>query len=201
MKRPILTVPNPILRAKSVEIDLKKDLPLIQAYIKDLEETLAKKANPKGVGLSAPQIGKNIRMFSSFLPPSNNAKDQDRPTDDEKDDAILATYLNPSIVNISKDKTFGPNPEDPILEGCLSIPQLYGPVPRFSWVTLHFWTPKLEEKEMVFHGFFGRVIQHEFDHLEGILFVDYVRQLNLPLFEQQNKKMIEIDPTIISALG
>lgn len=201
MKRSIIVVPNPILRAKSVAVDLKKDLDLIKKYVKDLEETLEKKTNPKGVGLSAPQIGKNLRVFSTLFPPSANAKDGGRPMDEEKDQAELETYLNPTIVSASKDKTFGPDPEEPILEGCLSIPKLYGPVPRFSWVTLHFWTPKLEEKEAVFHGFFARVMQHEFDHLEGILFTDHIRDLQLPLYEQHGERMTEIDASVINALG
>jgi len=201
MRKTILTVPNPILRAKSVAINLEKDLVLIKKHIANLEETLEKKAHPKGVGLSLPQIGKNLRIFSTYLPDSSNTIDQGRPDEKEKIQAKLATYMNPVIVENSKDSTFGPNPDDPILEGCLSIPDLYGPVPRFSWITLRYTTPQFEEKTKKFEGFFARVIQHELDHLEGVLFIDYVLQYELPFFESRKGKMIEIDRNIIRALG
>lgn len=201
MRKSILTVPNQILRAKSVAVDLTKNLDLINKYIADLEETLEKKANPKGVGLSLPQIGKNLRIFSTYLPDSSNTLDQGRPDEKEKEQAKLTTYINPEIVENSKDRTFGPDPNDPILEGCLSIPGLYGPVPRFSWVTLRYTTPQFEEKTNKFAGFFARVIQHELDHLEGVLFTDYVLKYELPFFESRKGKMIEIDRNIIRALG
>lgn len=201
MRKSILTVPNPILRAKSIAVDLTKNLDLINKHIANLEETLEKKANPKGVGLSLPQIGKNLRIFSTYLPDSSNTLDQGRPDEKEKEQAKLATYINPEIIENSQDRTFGPNLDDPILEGCLSIPNLYGPVPRFSWVTLRYTTPQLEEETKKFAGFFARVIQHELDHLDGVLFIDYVLRYELPFFESRKGKMIEIDRNIIRALG
>ncbi len=201
MRKSILTVPNPILRAKSVTVNLKKDLDFVKKHIANLEETLQKKANPKGVGLSSPQIGKNLRIFSTYLPDSSNIVDQGRPDEDEKAQAKLATYINPEIVESSKDHTFGPNPEDPILEGCLSIPSLYGPVPRYSWIILRYTTPQLEEKTEKFEGFYARVIQHELDHLDGVLFIDYVLKYEVPFFEFRKGKMVEIDRNIIRALG
>ena len=200
MKRPILCVPNPILRAKSFPVDPKKDIGLIKKYIIDLEETLSKKDKPKGVGLSMPQIGKNVQIFSILLPLSMNVPNSGRPPKDEKDELeeepILATYLNPVIVETSQEFTFGPDPKEPILEGCLSIPAIYGPVPRFTWIRLSYLTPKFETQENTFYGFFGRVIQHEFDHLEGILFTDYILKYKLPLYEMHGKTMKEIDPDI-----
>lgn len=201
MRKTILTVPNPILRAKSVAVDLTKNLDLIKKHIANLEETLEKKANPKGVGLSLPQIGKNLRMFSTYLPNSSNSLDQGRPNEKEKTQVTLATYINPEIVENSKDRTFGPNPDDPILEGCLSIPGLYGPVPRCSWIMLRCTTPQLDQKTQKFSGFYARVIQHELDHLDGVLFIDYVLKYELPFFESRKGKMIEIDRNIIRALG
>ncbi len=201
MRKSIIVVPNPILRAKSTPVDLKKDLKLLTKLIADLEETLEKKERPKGVGLSSPQIGKNLRVFSTLLPSSANEDGQGRPSDAEKDLAKLATYINPEIVETSKERTFGPNPEDPILEGCLSIPKLYGPVPRFTWVKLRYTTPQQEVLENTYYGFFARVIQHEYDHLDGILFTDYVKKYALPFYEMRGTKMNEIDRSIIDALG
>lgn len=201
MRKTILTVPNPVLRAKSTLVDLKKDMGLVKKHIADLEETLKKKINPRGVGLSSPQIGKNLRVFSTLLPESSNTPENDRPEEEEKDDALLLTYINPEIIETSEETTLGPDPDEPILEGCLSIPGLYGPVPRYTWVKLRYTTPTLETQENVYHGFFARVIQHEFDHLEGILFTDYVLKHKLPLFEMQGSRMVEIDRNIIPALG
>jgi len=201
MRKSIIVVPNPILRAKSVPVDMKKDIKLIQKLVGDLEETLEKKEHPKGVGLSSPQIGKNVRVFSTLLPASANEQEHGRPSDEEKEQAVLATYINPEIVKTSSDRTFGPDPNDPILEGCLSIPKLYGPVPRWSWVTLRYITSTQESQEKTFYGFFARVIQHEYDHLEGILFTDYVKKFGLPLYEMRGTKMSEIDASIIDALG
>ncbi|HAV15331.1 MAG TPA: peptide deformylase [Candidatus Pacebacteria bacterium] len=200
MRKSILSVPNPILRAKSIAVDPKKDASLIKKYSADLEETLSKKNKPKGVGLSMPQIGKNVRIFSTLLPPSINVADSGRPPKDDSDDvegeSVLTTYLNPVILETSKEFTFGPNPKEPLLEGCLSIPSIYGPVPRYTWVRLFYLTPDFKTQEGIFHGFFGRVIQHEFDHLEGILFTDYVLKHKLPLYEMHGKTMKEIDPNI-----
>src|SRR3989344_3784938 len=200
MRKSILSVPNPILRTKSIVVDPKKDAGLIKKYVADLEETLSKKNKPKGVGLSMPQIGKNVRIFSTLLPPSINVADSGRPpkndNDEVEEECVLATYINPVILETSKELTFGPDPKEPLLEGCLSIPSIYGPVPRYTWVRISYLTPEFKTLEGVFHGFFGRVIQHEFDHLEGILFTDYVLKHKLPLYEMHGKTMEEIDPDI-----
>jgi peptide deformylase len=84
-------MPNAILRAKSVAVNLEKDLPLVKKHIADLEETLEKKINPRGVGLSSPQIGKNLRVFSTYLPESSNTLNIGRPDDEEKTKARLKT--------------------------------------------------------------------------------------------------------------
>ncbi|HKY74414.1 MAG TPA: peptide deformylase [Patescibacteria group bacterium] len=201
MSKPIITVPNPVLRAKSRPVDTKHELEQVTRVIRDLEDALEKKRNPRGVGLSLPQIGKSLRVFSTLLPASANTENGNRPDDEEKEKSILQTYINPEIIATAKDTTFGPEPKDPIFEGCLSIPLLYGPVPRFSWVTLRYMKPDMTEEQNTFYGFFARVIQHEFDHLEGVLFTDYIRQLDLPLFEFRKTRMVEIDKDILAALG
>lgn len=199
MIKPILTVPNATLRKKSVDIDLQADPKYLQKLFKDLGDTLEKKKDPKGVGLADPQIGKNLRMFATYLPNSLNVPNSGRDVEDEKEENILKIYINPEITGKSKELTFGPDPEDPLLEGCLSIPGIYGPVPRYSWISLSYFTPTLERVEEKLYGFYGRVAQHEFDHLEGILFTDYILKLGLPLYEYRNKKMIEIDPEFAKA--
>lgn len=198
MKRPILTVPNEILRAKSAPIDLKMNPKALAKLVADLSDTLTKKDNPKGVGLADPQIGKNLRMFATYLPASLNTENSGRDHDEDEPNE-LKIFINPEIIEHSKDMTFGPDPEDPILEGCLSIPNIYGPVPRFSWITIAYDT--LDQKRNVekLYGFYGRVAQHEYDHLEGVLFTDYTLKLDLPIYEYRKKKLVEIDSSFAKA--
>ena len=169
---PILTVPNPILRHKSkpvTHIDKK-----VLDFIDQLQETLVKQDHPKGVGLSAVQIGKLWRIFATFIPP--------QPT--------LKIYLNPEIVTTSKQLTLGPDKDKPILEGCLSIPKLYGPVYRHKWVKLAWQTPKGNSQTAKFQDDFqARVIEHELDHLNGILFTDRAIKDNLPLYQEESDQL------------
>lgn len=190
--KPILTVPQEILRKISVDVIFdKKTLELSR----ELADTLFAKNNPKGVGLSAPQIGKNKRMFVTWLAPDP----EDDPTPEN-----LEVFINPVIIGQSKEVTFGPDKDDPILEGCLSIPTLYGPVPRYEWVEVQYQTLEGNlgspiSREQCFTGFAARVIQHEFDHLEGILFTDYSLKHDLPVYEFIGKKMKEINKDIVKA--
>lgn len=199
MITPILTVPHEILRKQSTEVTWDKKT---QEIANALQDTLFAKENPKGVGLSAPQIGKNKRMYVTWL-----AQDpEDEPTHED-----MIIFINPVITSRSSELTYGPDPEDPILEGCLSIPTLYGPVPRHEWVEVAFETlqrtanseqpavnSKLSAKkrEQRFSGFSARVIQHEQDHLDGVLFTDYSLKYDLPIYEFTGKKMKEIDKKI-----
>lgn len=149
--------------------------------------------NPQGVGLSAPQIGKNARLFVTWL-------SADPEADPSKSD--LKIYGNPVITAHSQDVTLGPDPEDPVLEGCLSIPKIYGPVPRYEWVELSFETMEngtMVSKEERAEGFLARVIQHEFDHLEGILFTDYSLKYDLPVYEYIGKKLVAMDTEVLEA--
>lgn len=204
MTKPILTVPNEILRATSKDVVFDKK---ISEFVSDLSSTLFAKDNPKGVGLSAPQIGKNWNVFVTWLAP--DPEDDPTPSD-------LKVFINPSLTDHSTETTFGPDEDDPVLEGCLSIPTLYGPVPRFEWVEVEYATiqvsgirsqvlgnktdtlylePKTLRKR--FSGFEARVIQHEYDHLQGMLFTDYSLKYDLPIYEYSGKKMKEIDKKII----
>jgi peptide deformylase len=207
----IITVPNPMLReiSKPIKSLDKKTLQLIS----DLESTLSQgesPKSPKGIGLSGVQIAKPLRVFCTYLPPSGDPND-------EKQKPIIKTFINPEIVKSSKKKTLGEkeikgqklNVNDkhnrPILEGCLSIPGIWGPVWRHQWVKLRYFTLKvnpehsrkantytLSEHSERFSSFPARVIQHELDHLNGILFTDYSLKDNLPLYESRGEKLEEI---------
>ncbi len=145
----ILTNPNPILRQKSETI---KDVNSaeIQALIPEMTETMLEK---DGVGLAAPQIGKNIRLIVIRY----------------KDDNIA--MINPKIINKSLFKEWDE-------EGCLSFPHLFGDVKRYKKITVTYLDPSGKEHKLSGEGFLARVIQHEVDHLEGILFVDKARNLH-----------------------
>lgn len=178
----LVTSPNPVLREKSQSISKldKKTLSLI----KQVEATLRNRESPRGVGLSAVQIGKPVRIFSILLPTSGKPDDKAEP--------VLKTFINPEIVKVSKEKTFGPNQEKPILEGCLSIPSIWGPVKRHKWLKLRYQTENGTWKMEKFKDFPARVIQHELDHLNGILFADHSVVSNLPLYESRGEELVQI---------
>ena len=188
----IITVPHPQLRAAAAQVT-KSDRQLRQ-FVESLEETLRHTNNPKGVGLAAPQVDRNLQAFSTYL-------------EDE-----MLTFINPEIVSHSEEVALGENPEEPDLEGCLSIPKLYGPVPRWTWLELEYDKlvinqEKTEELHLSrtsrrFDGFHARVVQHEFDHLAGVLFIDYCLAYDLPvqMAENRRSKMTEMPREIFETL-
>jgi len=177
----IIRVPHSTLRKKAIPVQ-GADKKLLR-FIKELEETLAKTRKPKGVGLAAPQVDKSWRIFTIRA---------NEPL----------TLINPIITKHSKKQTFDENKEgEPFLEGCLSIPKLWGPVPRWQWVEVEFDQisgdsgKSLRKTSKKFTDFEARVVQHEYDHLEGILFTDYALELDLPVFQEQKdgEKVEEVD--------
>ena len=176
----IIEIPHETLRKIAKEVT-KVDKKFIK-LVADLEETLTKKRNPRGVGLAAPQINTLQRLFCLNLNGTN-------------------TYINPEIIKTSANKTFGPDKEEPIMEGCLSMPQLYGPVPRWEWIEASFQILEnntLVKKTQNFTDFEARVFQHELDHLDGILFTDYALEYDLPVYKEYKKdEFEEVDPQIL----
>ncbi len=188
----IITVPHRTLRTQAQPI--KSLTPELLSLSKNLGKTLLEKTSPSGVGLAAPQVNQSWRMFVTHVAPDG----------DEDNQAKLELYINPVIVKTSPKHTFGPDPEYPILEGCLSIPLLYGAVPRWEWVEVEYQKivdDKLVSEKVRVEGFEARVIQHEYDHLEGILFTDYVVQYDLPLYQtkKHSENLVEVDSRV--ALG
>jgi peptide deformylase len=178
----IVTVPHSALRAISQEVtDL--DSGLIN-WIQDMETTLQNKTNPQGVGLSGPQVNHNLRVFCTFL------QQGDQPPK-------IRTYINPRITKASDTLTLGPNPEKPILEGCLSIPHIWGPVRRHKWVQLEYFILNPQNTDLIrqkkrFESFPARVIQHELDHLNGILFTDHSLTQHLPVYQDKGGELSPI---------
>jgi len=141
----IITQPNPILRKKSTEIDLKKiKAPELKSLISAMAKTMTK---TDGVGLAAPQIGKNIRLVLI----------------NSKDGAFC--LINPKIIKKSFARELGE-------EGCLSIPGIFGKVKRHKKITLTYLNQNGKKIKLAAQGLMARVMQHEIDHLDGILFID-----------------------------
>lgn len=174
MIRDILPASDPRLRQVSKPVSKidKKTLELIS----DLKETLLAQKDPEGVGLAAPQIGKNVRVFVAKIGKN------------------LKVVINPQILHVEKIASRkiparkGPKPasekkDKRIMEGCLSLINFYGPLKRSEKIRLEYLGEDGKVKVETFTGFSAQIIQHEIDHLQGILFVDRLIEQKKPLFE------------------
>lgn len=154
--KPIVKVPNDVLTTPaSVVIHFDKTLARL---ISDLKETLVTTKNPRGVGLAAPQIGVPLRVFVT------------RPH--EKDP--IRVFINPVITQISEGTTEGVPERENKLEGCLSIPTIWGRVKRATSLTLRYQDEVGKVHEERLKGFLATIVQHETDHLDGTLFTHRV---------------------------
>ena len=159
---------HPVLRAKARTVD-KHELrgAALQRLIDDMLETMAEY---HGVGLAAPQVHEGLRLFVAAL-------DADDDGDGDGDAEPLA-IVNPEIMVVGSDVI-----ED--WEGCLSIPDIRGRVPRAREIKVRALNRKGERIELSAHDFPARVIQHETDHLDGILFFDRMRSLGSLTFLEE----------------
>ncbi|MCA9372481.1 peptide deformylase [Candidatus Woesebacteria bacterium] len=186
----IITIPHPTLRQKALPVT-RVDKKLL-SFVSKLGSTLQNSNNPRGVGLAANQVNRKIAVFSTLVPL------------DSRQPAQLRMFINPKIVDQSDEIILGLKPGDkkPFDEGCLSMPKIYGAVPRAAWIKLSFDTiveNELVTQTEVFEHFPARVIQHEFDHLQGILFTDHSLKHNLPVFKEVTpEKWEEIDPQLLT---
>ncbi len=164
MTKPIVRTPDPVL-TKQAEKVTKFDNKL-KAILSEMKEVLLTAKDPVGVGLAAPQIGYSLRIFAT------------RPT--EK--ATISFYINPEIVSISDEYMKKDKDETPF-EGCLSIENTWGIVERKKNVTITFQDGKGKKHTQIFTGFPAVIIQHEIDHLNGILFTTRVLEQKGRLYE------------------
>ena len=182
---PIVAYGDPILKKECEEID--ENYPNLKQLISDMFETMYK---AKGVGLAAPQIGKNIRLF--IVDGSPFAEDED-DEDDPRAEGIenfKKVFINP-IIEEENGKDW------PFQEGCLSIPKIRENVSRKPDITVSFYDENWELKEESYSGYAARIFQHEYDHIEGILFTDYLSPLKRKLIQKKLNNItngeIEID--------
>ena len=160
---PIVVYGNPVLRKVATEIT--PDYEGLETLIADMYDTMKKS---EGIGLAAPQIGKSIRLFLI---------DADELKDDYPELAgFKKTFINAHIINKNEEQvTYS--------EGCLSLPGIREDVKRPSTITIRYMNEKFETVEETYDGFTARIIQHEYDHIEGKLFVDHLSPLRKRLLK------------------
>lgn len=175
--KPIVPIPNVILTkpAKTVTQFDKR----LGKLVDEMKTTLLSAKNPKGVGLAAPQIGEPLRVFIT------------RP----KEESVIRVFINPEIVNASDDQTDGVPERENKLEGCLSIPKIWGKVKRAKTLTLRYQDETGDVHEEEFSGFLATIIQHETDHTNGVLFTQRVLEQKSTLYQtgkdEEGKEVLE----------
>lgn len=152
---PVTVFGDPVLRKKAESIS--KDFPDLSGFIQNMFETMY---NSDGVGLAAPQVGQPIRIFVL----DTTHEDEDEPA------GIKKAFINPVILEKSGDEWV-------MNEGCLSLPEIREDVVRPETVKIKYFDENFNEFTEEYNGFTSRVIQHEYDHLEGVMFVDYLNPL------------------------
>jgi len=160
---PIMVYGSPVLRKVAVNID--KNYHGLKEFIDDMWETMYQS---DGLGLAAPQVGKSIRLFVIDGEPL-----------EEEDPALKGfkkVFINPKITETSDDLILQN-------EGCLSIPNLREEVSRPSKIRLEYYDERFNHYDEWFGGMAARVIQHEYDHLEGIMFTDKVSAIKKRLLK------------------
>jgi peptide deformylase len=165
MTYPIVVYGHSVLRKVSEEI--KKDFQGLNQFIEDLFETMY---NSEGLGLAAPQVGKSIRIFVIDGKPV--AEDEPSLADFKK------VFINAHITERCGEL-------QPMNEGCLSIPNLREEVMRESHIRINYYDENWLHHDEVFDGYKARIIQHEYDHLDGILFTDKVSPLRRRLLKSK----------------
>ena len=165
MKLPIISYGDPVLKRKGVAIE--KNYPDLQELIANMFETMY---GAHGVGLAAPQIGRSIRLFVIDASPY------------EEDEPVLngfkKVFINAEMVGEEGDKWL-------FNEGCLSIPDIREDVSRYPTIRIRYVDENWVEHEDEFNGLAARIIQHEYDHIEGKLFTDKLSPLRKAMIKSK----------------
>lgn len=169
---PIVAYGHPVLR--KVATDILPDHTGLDKLIADMWETMYAS---NGVGLAAPQINKDIRLFIIDTEQIFNNMDEDDEDRNYPDaPGMKAVFINAHVVEVEGE-------EWPYNEGCLSIPRIREDIYRHKTVTLQYRDENFESRIQTFTGITARVIQHEYDHIEGRLFIDYLSPLKRKLMK------------------
>ncbi len=153
---PIVVYGNPVLKKKAK--DIEQESFDVKKLVEDMFETMYAAS---GVGLAAPQIGKSIRLFIVDGSPMDGEDGEEAMEDFKK------VFINPEIIEEAGE-------EWDFEEGCLSIPNIREDVSRQEEVTIRYLDENWEEHTETFTGLKARIIQHEYDHIEGVLFTDHL---------------------------
>lgn len=171
---PIVAYGNPVLKKKAKEID--QDYPELNTLIDNMWETMY---NAHGVGLAAPQIGLPIRLF--IVDASPFAEDEDlNEAEKQQLKSFKKTFINPKILVEEGD-------EWDFNEGCLSIPNVREDVFRKPDIVIEYLDENFNQQKEELTGLAARVVQHEYDHIEGILFTDHLSSLKKRLIKGKLK--------------
>jgi peptide deformylase len=175
---PIVGYGDPVLR--KVGADLTSEFPDLKETVANMYETMY---NACGVGLAAPQVGMPIRLF--VIDTSAFGEDEDLPTEEQQQlKNFKKTFINAKMIK-EEGGLWGFN------EGCLSIPEVREDVYRHEKITLEYCDQDFVMKTEVFEGLIARVIQHEYDHIEGILFTDLVSSLKKQLIKKKLQNIMD----------
>ena len=173
MVLPIVAYGNPVLR--KVGADITPEYPGLQKLIEDMWETMY---NSKGVGLAAPQVNKDIRLFVMDSVQILTNLDEEERSEYPGDDGYKGVFINAQVKKLDGQ-------DWPYNEGCLSIPQIREDVLRKESVTIRFFDENFHEHTKTFTGITARVILHEYDHIDGKLFIDYLKPLKKSLLKRK----------------
>lgn len=181
---PIVAYGDPVLKRKADEVE--QSHPDLQTLIDNMFETMYEAS---GVGLAAPQIGKSIRLFVIDGSPFAD-KDEDEEDDPlaEGIDGFKKVFINPQILEENGE-------EWAFNEGCLSIPKVREDVYRKPKIRVQYFDENWQKHDEIFEGYKARIIQHEYDHIEGILFTDKLSAIRKKLI---SKKLANISKGLVS---
>lgn len=182
---PIVAYGNPVLRKTGK--DISPDYPGLEELIENMWETMY---NSSGVGLAAPQINKDIRLFVMDSVQIIDGMNEDERAEYPGDDGYKGVFINAQIIHRDGD-------DWPYNEGCLSIPKIREDILRPETIHIRFMDENFKEHTETFKGITARVIQHEYDHIEGKLFIDYLKPLKKKLLKRKlddiSKGKISVD--------
>lgn len=177
----IVKVPNPVLSTPTQPVTLFDSA--LKKLIKEMKETLNIQVDPQGVGLAANQVGVSLSLFLMKPDPEGNITVCINPQIVEK----VAMENKPVVTEKKKRKKNEP------LEGCLSIPRIWSPVKRSKKVLLTYFTETGEKKTQWFAGFEAVIVEHEVDHLAGVVFTQRAIEQNASLYEERDEELKKIE--------
>ena len=159
---PIVAYGHPVLRKEAV--DITPDYPQLEKLIADMWETMY---GSNGVGLAAPQINRSIRLFVVDTEQMFANMEDEEDTEFPDAPGFKGVFINAHIATLEGE-------EWPYNEGCLSIPRIREDIYRNESVTLKYVDENFQQQEKTFNGLTARVILHEYDHIDGKLFIDHI---------------------------